>query len=73
MSAKEQPATSKKALSQLKQKVMIICGNADTDNGKGSDLQLLIPGSIFEQVTGNHNSSEYTPEFAGKVLAFLRQ
>ena len=70
---KEQPSTSKQALAQLKQKVLIICGNADTDNGKGSDLQRLIPRSRYVEVTGNHNSSAYTPEFAKKVLEFLRQ
>jgi len=70
---KEQPSTSKEELAHLKQKVLIICGNADTDNGKGLDLQLLIPDSKFVEITGNHNSSAYTPEFAEKILFFLRQ
>ncbi len=69
---KEQPSTSKEALAHLKQKVLIICGNEDSDNGKGSELQLLIPNSKFVEITGNHNSAAYTPEFAQKVLAFLR-
>jgi pimeloyl-ACP methyl ester carboxylesterase len=70
---KSQPSTSKEELSHLKQKVLIICGNEDTDNGKGADLQLLIPNSKFVEVTGNHNSSAYTTEFAQKILSFLRQ
>jgi pimeloyl-ACP methyl ester carboxylesterase len=70
---KNQPSTSKEELAHLKQHVLIICGNMDTDNGKGQDLQLLIPGSTFVEVTGNHNSSAYTTEFAQKILAFLRQ
>lgn len=69
---KEQPSTSKEALAKLRVPVLIVCGNEDSDNGKGSDLQLLIPGSRFVEITGNHNSSAYTPEFAGKILAFLR-
>lgn len=68
---KEQPSTSKEQLAQLKQKVLVICGNADTDNGKGSELQLLIPGAEFIEITGNHNTAAYTPEFAEKILAFL--
>lgn len=70
---KEQPSTSKEELSKLKQQVLIICGNQDTDNGKGSELQLLIPNSKYVEITGNHNSSAYTSEFADKIMAFLRQ
>jgi pimeloyl-ACP methyl ester carboxylesterase len=69
---KEQPSTSKEELATLKQPVLIICGNEDSDNGKGSDLQKLIPNSMFVEITGNHNSSAFTKEFAEKVLLFLR-
>lgn len=50
-----QPSTSKRELADLKQKGLIICGDADTDNGKGSDLQLLIPNTQFIEVKGNPN------------------
>ncbi len=70
---KEQPSTSAAELAKLKLPVLIICGDQDSDNGKGSDLQLLIPHSRFVEVPGKHNSSAYTPEFAGKVLSFLMQ
>lgn len=53
--------------------VLVICGDQDTDNGKGSDLQLLIPGSGFVEVPGNHNSAARTREFAQEILSFLRQ
>ncbi len=69
---KEQPSTSPKELAGIKAPVLIICGNADQDNGKGNDLQKLIPGSKFVEVTGNHNTSAWTSEFAGKVAAFLK-
>jgi hypothetical protein len=69
---KEQPSTSKEELAKLKQQVLIICGHEDSDNGKGSELQLLIPRSKFIEVTGNHNTSAYTPEFAEKILFFLK-
>jgi len=67
-----QPSTSKEELSRLKLPVLVICGNEDIDNGKGSDLQLLIPDSKFVEVKGNHNSAAGTPEFANQVLKFLR-
>jgi len=70
---KEQPSTSEEELAKLKQPVLIICGREDTDNGKGSDLQLLIPNSTFAEVPGTHNTAWNTPEFAEKAVAFLRQ
>lgn len=70
---KEQPSTSKEQLAKLKLPVLIICGDQDSDNGRGSDLQLLIPHSTFAEVKGNHNSSARTPEFAEKIMAFLKQ
>lgn len=69
---KEQPSTSKTELARLKQKVLIICGNEDSDNGKGSELQLLIPNSKFAEVPGNHNTTAYTVGFAEQVLSFLK-
>ncbi len=69
---KEQPSTSKEELAKLTQPILIICGNEDSDNGKGSELQALIPGSKFVEVTGTHNTSAYTKEFAEKVLSFLK-
>lgn len=69
---KEQPSTSKEALGKLEQKVMIICGDQDADNGKGQDLQQLIPQSIFVSVPGNHGSAWGTTQFAHEILAFLK-
>lgn len=68
---KEQPSTSKEKLGKLKQQILVICGNEDTDNGKGSDLQKLIPNSTFVEIKGNHNTSAYTPEFAEKIIDFF--
>lgn len=70
---KEQPSVSKAALAKLKQRVLIICGNEDSDNGKGAALQSLIPGSLFVEVPGDHNTTAYTVPFAEQVLSFLRQ
>jgi pimeloyl-ACP methyl ester carboxylesterase len=70
---KEQPSTSKEALGKLKQKVMIICGDQDADNGRGQDLQHLVPHSIFVSVPGNHGSAWGTNAFAAEVLTFLKK
>lgn len=70
---KEQPSTSKAQLAKLKQQILIVCGNEDSDNGKGSELQQLIPHSRFVEVKGTHNTSAYTTEFAGQILAFLNR
>jgi pimeloyl-ACP methyl ester carboxylesterase len=68
---KEQPATSKEELSRIKQKVLILCGDQDEDNGKAQDLQQLIPGSVFVKVPGNHGSAAGTKEFARESVLFL--
>lgn len=70
---KEQPATPKEALAGLKIPVLILCGTEDTDNGKGQELQALIPGSEFAEVPGTHNTALSTPEFAAKAVEFLDQ
>ena len=69
---KEQPSTSKEALAKIKQKVMIICGDQDTDS-KGQDLQQLIPQSIFVSVPGNHGTAWGSTAFAREVLVFLKK
>jgi pimeloyl-ACP methyl ester carboxylesterase len=69
---KEQPSTSKSQLAKLHQSVLVICGLEDTDNGKGEDLQHLIPKAQFVSVPGNHNSASGTKEFASAILNFLK-
>ncbi len=70
---KEQPSTSKDELAGIKQKVLIICGDKDEDNGRAQDLQQLIPHSLFVTVPGNHDSAAGTIEFAREVLSFLKK
>lgn len=70
---KEQPSTSKAVLAKLKQKVLIICGDKDEDNGKAQELQQLIPHSRFVSVPGDHNSAWGTKEFAAETLSFLKE
>lgn len=68
---KEQPATSKAQLGKITRPVLIVCGDEDSDNGKGSDLQPLFPNATFAEVPGTHNTTQRTPGFAREVTAFL--
>jgi pimeloyl-ACP methyl ester carboxylesterase len=68
---KEQPSTSKEALSKLKQRTLIICGDKDEDNTKAQQLQQLISRSQSVSVPGDHNSAWGTKEFAGETIMFL--
>ena len=70
---KEQPSTSKEELAKLKQKVLILCGDKDEDNGRAQELQQLIPKSLFVTVPGNHGSAAGTKEFASECLSFLKK
>lgn len=70
---KEQPSTSKEELATITQPALVICGNEDHDNGKGSELQKLIPNSQFVEVPGNHNNTAYTAAFTREVLLFLKK
>lgn len=68
---KGQPSTSPAELSKVKQPVRIICGDQDIDNGRGEELQALIPKSEFRSVPGTHGSVSGTAEFARAVMEFL--
>ena len=68
---KEQPSTSKELLGKVNQKVLVICGDKDTDNGNAQDLVKLIPHAGFAQVPGDHGAALRTKEFADNVLQFF--
>jgi len=72
MQQKEQPSTSKEELARVKQKVLVICGDKDQDNGNGADLAKLIPKAVFVTVPGNHGSAWHSSEFTAEVLKFLK-
>jgi len=70
---KEQPSTSKEALGQVKQPVLIICGDRDTDNGSAEDLVKLFHHAEYARVPGDHGGALQTKEFGEKVLAFFKK
>jgi pimeloyl-ACP methyl ester carboxylesterase len=70
---KEQPSTSKKEFSKVKNPALVICGDKDNDNGNGRELAGLIPNAVFVSVPGDHNGSSKTAEFSKAVIDFLKK
>ncbi|CAN5831944.1 alpha/beta hydrolase [soil metagenome] len=68
---RSQPSTSKDVLGKIKQPVLVICGDKDSDNGSAGDLAKLLPHSTIVTVPGDHNHAAVTPEFANAVKLFL--
>lgn len=68
---KGQPSTSKEELGKVKQKVLVVCGEQDQDNGNGQELANLIPTAKFITVPGNHGTAWHTPEFSTTVVSFF--
>jgi len=68
---KEQPSTSKEELARLGQRVLIICGDQDSDNGSSSELVKLIPKATHANVPGDHGGAVRSPEFSQQVISFL--
>jgi len=70
---KYQPSTSVEELARCKNKVMVICGDDDKDNGDGKELAKLIPGATFIEVPGMHNTTMQTKAFSNAVTSFLEK
>jgi pimeloyl-ACP methyl ester carboxylesterase len=66
-----QPSTSKEALAKINQKVLVISGTEDADNGSAKELADLIPYSSLANVPGDHGGAVRTKEFAQAVVTFL--
>jgi len=70
---KGQPSTSKEELAKIKNPVLILCGDRDSDNGSARDLAGLIPGATFKTVPGEHNDASHSKEFSSEVISFLQK
>ena len=68
---KHQPSTLPSQLGVLKQKVLLISGDEDNDNGSVKALGKMIPNSIIIRVPGVHNTAWSTKLFADAVIKFL--
>ena len=69
---KEQPSTSKEKLQKVTQEILVICGEADSDNGNAQLLAACFPHATYAQVPGDHGAAMATKEFAEKVVGFFR-
>ncbi|HRI21896.1 MAG TPA: alpha/beta fold hydrolase [Panacibacter sp.] len=68
---KEQPSTPKEMLAKVKQHVLVICGDNDTDNGSAKDLVKFFKIADYAQVPGDHGGALRTKEFSNAVIQFL--
>ena len=69
---KYQPSTSKEELAKVKQRVLVICGSEDSDNGSATELVKLFSHAQYVQVPGDHGGAQKTKEFADAVLKFFK-
>jgi pimeloyl-ACP methyl ester carboxylesterase len=67
----EQPSTSRAELAGVRQPVLVICGDQDSDNGSAGELVKLFSNGKYEKVPGDHGAALRSPEFSQKVLSFL--
>jgi pimeloyl-ACP methyl ester carboxylesterase len=70
---KAQPSTSKEALAKVKQPVLVICGDKDSDNGSAKELASLFKHPVYRVTPGDHGSASRTKEFSTQVISFLHQ
>ena len=70
---KAQPSTSKEELGKIKQPVLIICGDKDSDNGSAKELADLFKHPVYKITPGDHGGASRTREFSAAVIAFLKK
>ncbi len=70
---KYQPSTSKEALARIKNRVLVIHGDSDIDNGNAQELASIFPNGEIAVTPGDHNHAAATPEFAVVVMGFLKK
>lgn len=67
-----QPTTSKEALGNVQQPVLVICGDKDADNGSAAGLARLFRNATLATTPGDHNAAAATPEFSKEAIRFLQ-
>ena len=70
---KAQPSTSKDEIAKIKQPVLIICGDKDSDNGSAKELADLFKHPVYKITPGDHGGASRTKEFSTAVISFLKQ
>jgi len=70
---RSQPSTSKEELGKMKQPVLVICGDKDSDNGSAKELADLFKHPTYKITPGDHGSASRTKEFSTEVISFLKK
>ena len=70
---KAQPSTSKEMLGKIKQPVLVICGDKDSDNGSAAELAKILPNNSIATTPGDHNHAAAKTEFSKEVLNFMKK
>jgi pimeloyl-ACP methyl ester carboxylesterase len=70
---RSQPSTSKEDLAKVKQPVLIICGDKDSDNGSAKELADLFKHPTYKITPGDHGGASRTKEFSTEVISFLKK
>jgi len=70
---RSQPSTSKEELGKVKQPVLIICGDKDSDNGSAKELADLFKHPTYKITPGDHGGASRTKEFSTEVISFLKK
>ena len=70
---RSQPSTSKEELAKIKQPVLIICGDKDSDNGSAKELADLFKHPTYKITPGDHGGASRTKEFSTEVISFLQK
>jgi pimeloyl-ACP methyl ester carboxylesterase len=69
---KEQPSTNIETLATVRKRVLVICGDKDSDNGNAKELSEVFAQSSFVTVPGDHGGAAQTAEFSKAVLEWLK-
>lgn len=70
---KEQPATSKQQLSEVKQHVLVLCGTSDSDLPEAKELAQYFKHGHFGTMPGDHGGAVRTKEFSQQVVEFFHK
>ena len=70
---RSQPSSGKKELAAVKQPVLIICRDKDSDNGSAKELADLFRHPVYKIVPGDHGGTSRTKEFSETVISFLNK
>jgi len=70
---KEQPSTPKEVLAKVKQQILVICGDKDSDNGNAKELANVFKNARYAEVPGDHGAAVGTKEFADNIINFFNK